>query len=87
MFLAANTFHCTSARATAPLSSFTEIPSTSRKPKDILDINRSFLQRVVIYSVSLTNSQPHLSRRNSVQDIEKKYYADGEDAYACRKIL
>ncbi|KAF9350947.1 N-alpha-acetyltransferase 10 [Mortierella sp. AD094] len=23
----------------------------------------------------------------TVQDIEKKYYADGEDAYACRKVL
>lgn len=25
--------------------------------------------------------------RNSVHDIEKKYYADGEDAYAMRKDL
>lgn len=36
---------------------------------------------------ALKTNHLSLSMANSVQDIEKKYYADGEDAYACRKTL
>lgn len=36
---------------------------------------------------SIIFSSPDMIAQYSVQDIEKKYYADGEDAYACRKTL
>jgi len=74
-----------SARVTVLLFSSTEIPSILRK---YYILYSQLFFSIIFFQASYSPITMFFTFGiGSVQDIEKKYYADGEDAYACRKTL